>query len=139
MGLPLFTIDPLPWWRSRRALGAALVVAGTLAGAVATLSDGSRLPPLHEPVVVRVAPSAANAAATASPFLPSPMPHAAQPLPAPAAAAAIPVGSAAPQMPVPPVLSRQIAPGVHITPLSVPPGTTPEPAGPHAGDSEPEN
>lgn len=36
-------------------------------------------------------------------------------------------------------LSVTVAPGVHITPLSVPPGTLPQPAGPTARDSEPEN
>jgi hypothetical protein len=36
-------------------------------------------------------------------------------------------------------LSVTVAPGVHITPLSVPPGTVPKPAGPTPHDSEPEN
>jgi hypothetical protein len=36
-------------------------------------------------------------------------------------------------------LSSLSAPGVHITPLSVPPGTVPLPAGPSERDSEPEN
>ncbi len=38
-----------------------------------------------------------------------------------------------------PVLSTLVAPGVHITPLSVPAGTEPMPAGPGPDDSEPEN
>ena len=36
-------------------------------------------------------------------------------------------------------LSVTVAPGVHITPMSVPPGTVPKPAGPTSHDSEPEN
>lgn len=36
-------------------------------------------------------------------------------------------------------LSTQVAPGVHITPLSVPTGTVPVPAGPSPNDSEPQN
>jgi hypothetical protein len=46
----------------------------------------------------------------------------------------------APPVPLPaPPVSAEIAPGVHVTPLSVPPGTLPVPAGPRPDDSEPEN
>jgi hypothetical protein len=44
-----------------------------------------------------------------------------------------------PSRPAQPALSTEVSPGVHITPLSVPAGTTPDPAGPREGDSEPEN
>ena len=64
---------------------------------------------------------------------------------APAAALVAPVAAprvegpsqppAAPSAP----LSVTVAPGVHITPMSVPPGTVPKPAGPTPHDSEPEN
>jgi hypothetical protein len=52
---------------------------------------------------------------------------------------AVPDAAAPSASPVPPALSTMVAPGVHITPLSVPPGTVPLPAGPTANDSEPEN
>jgi len=57
-----------------------------------------------------------------------------------AAAAPVPAPAPAQPPPVPPAsLSREVAPGVHVTPMGVPAGTAPRPAGPTAEDSEPEN
>jgi hypothetical protein len=46
---------------------------------------------------------------------------------------------AVPAVPAAPAWSTEVAPGVHVTAIGAPPGTTPVPAGPQPDDSEPEN
>lgn len=79
--------------------------------------------------------------AAPSPFGAAAVPTAAAPLPSPVASTAsvapAPLPAPGPASPAP--LSILVAPGVHLTPMSVPPGTLPMPAGPQPHDSEPEN
>jgi hypothetical protein len=128
-----FVIDPLPWWRSRwvgvGTLLAAVGVAGVVAfaGWLTSPSDDGAGPLMPQPAVrPTVAVLHGN---------PIPPPAVTEP---PPVAGLLAAGSPPPRR-EPPALSTEISPGVHITPLSVPPGTTPEPAGPREGDSEPEN
>lgn len=74
-------------------------------------------------------PSSAEGARRDAPVSALAAPAAAPPVENPSQVAA-PSGAA---------LSVTVAPGVHITPMSVPPGTLPKPAGPTPNDSEPEN
>jgi hypothetical protein len=128
MERPLFLLYPLPWWRSRRVGVAALLIAVVLATWLAWPADGDLVAPVHEPVRVKAArPASATTSSLDAPAAPA----------SPIAVAQRDETSSLPA--TRPPLSIQIAPGVHITPLSVPPGTTPEPAGPRDGDSEPEN
>lgn len=117
--------DEPAWWRRP---GWQLAVA-----AVSTLVSlpiwwAALSPVEHEPVVPHK---------PATPPIAQPAPVPAAPLaPAAPAVAVAPI----PPSPVPaPALSTMVAPGVHITPLMVPPGTVPAPAGPRDSDSEPEN
>ena len=118
--------EPAWWQRPRWQLAAALALAALATWRVAvTAAD-------HEPIA-RQPPAPPPVAALSVPAPAATMPPAAAPLPAAASAAASSSALA------PPPLSTMVAPGVHITPLSVPPGTPPVPAGPREADSEPEN
>jgi len=115
--------DEPAWWQRPRWRIAAAVCATAAAVAVWWIA---LIPPAREPIATRVANTAATTRVV--PIAP------AVARPAPAAA------SAAAQVPTPPAaLSTLVAPGVHVTPLSVPAGTEPAPAGARAHDSEPEN
>jgi hypothetical protein len=117
--------DDPAWWRRPRAQRAVALVATITAVAVWWIALAPVAP---EPIVPRVS----NATAAAPPAATSVRAHVAPPSPVAASAAA---SSTAPK----PALSTMVAPGVHITPLSVPGGTDPVPAGPRAHDSEAEN
>jgi hypothetical protein len=124
MGRLIF--DEPPWWQRShwRAAAAVFTTLAALAVWWAVLDDADR----DAPIVPRVshAPVAA--------VRPSPPPMTVMaPSVAPAASAA------APAAPAEPALSTMIEPGVHVTPLSVPPHTVPMPAGPRDHDTEPEN
>jgi hypothetical protein len=120
--------DPPAWWQQPFWRIAAAVGAFSVAG----LTWWAALAPADpEPVA-----ASASSAALANP---RPVPSAA---PAPALVetrAQIATPAVESPMKTPPPLSTMVAPGVHVTPLSVPPGTNPMPAGPTAHDSEPEN
>jgi hypothetical protein len=117
--------DDPAWWRRPRVQLAVAPVATIMAVAVWWIALAPDAP---EPVAPRVS----NATAVAPPAAAPAQAHVAPPSPGAASAAA---SSTAPT----PALSTLVAPGVHITPLSVPPGTDPVPAGPRAHDSEAEN
>ena len=119
--------DEPAWWQRPRWRTAAAAVATIAAVAV---WRAALAPADPEPVTSRVS-SAPMAAAPVAPPIAEAI---ARPPPAAASAVAPPLP---PAQPAP--LSTMVAPGVHITPLSVPPGTVPEPAGPSERDSEPEN
>jgi hypothetical protein len=120
-----FVIDPLPWWRSRRAGAGALVLAVALGGWRMWPDDDGIEPSVHQPVrLIGAAPLTGSGLHATVTEAPAAEQQAVEP---------------APSRREEPALSVQISPGVHITPLSVPPGSTPEPAGPRAEDSEPEN
>lgn len=124
MRRPTLVIDPSPWWQQHRwllvslaaiaALGAAIwwAVAAAIERDAALASRAVRPAPV---LVDRLMPAAPAGAVESDDPLPAPLPTA----PAP--------------------VSTMVAPGVHVTPMSVPPGTGPMPAGPRAHDSEPEN
>jgi hypothetical protein len=118
--------DEPSWWQRPRWRRAGAVVAAS----AAIMVWGFVLAPA-EPTAPRVA---AAPVAPAPPVAPSITEAIARPAPAAASAVAAPWP---PQQPAPP--STLVAPGVHVTPLSVPPGTESAPAGPRARDSEPEN
>lgn len=127
MAQGFFVIDPLPWWRSRPAGVAALLVAVALSGWLTWPSDDSIEPPVPQPAVRLVA----AVPQTSGPITPAAV---AEP-----PVAGLPAAGSPPSRQEQPALSTEVSPGVHITPLSVPAGTTPDPAGPRDGDSEPEN
>ncbi len=126
-------VDP-PRRLPRIAVMLAAIAAGTVAGAYWATAQTPHAEAPVQPASRAVAaapaePAAARPASTAAP---------ASPLVTPAPlATAVPaaVSSAAPVV----LLSTQVAPGVHVTPMSVPPGSVPMPAGPSETDSEPEN
>jgi hypothetical protein len=108
------------------------IAAAVLALVVLALSWAASSPANREAVALRT-PAPPPVATRPAPAPPETIAAAAAPLPAapgPVAASAAPA--------VPP-LSTMVASGVHITPLSAPPGTIPMPAGPRETDSEPEN
>lgn len=107
----------------RRDVLAALALVGLAAGAAMVWPDEPPLPAVPGLTPETSAPG--TWAGSHSPFAAT----APASLPVPPAPAAVPRA----------VLSREVAPGVHVTPLGVPPGTTPRPAGPGPDDSEPEN
>lgn len=122
MSRPTVFFDSRAWWQQRRWIGLAVasgvaLVAAIGWSAVTTLERGDGL----ERRGPRALPSGAAAPA---PILSSPSVDKTG-IPAESLPAASP--------------STMVAPGVHITPLGVPPGTTPIPAGPKSHDSEPEN
>jgi hypothetical protein len=126
MAQGFFVLDPLPWWRLRWAGVGTLLAAVAVGGWLTWPSDAGTGPSMPAPAV---RPMVA-------------VPH--SNLMPPAAVAEPPVAGllvtgSPPSRREPLAPSTEISPGVHITPLSVPPGTTPEPAGPREGDSEPEN
>jgi hypothetical protein len=106
------------------------IAAAVLALVVLALSWVASRPDDRETVVLRTPPPVAPRPAPAAPETVAP---AAPPLPA------APRPVAASPAPATPPLSTMVAPGVHITPLSVPPGRAPLPSGPRENDSEPEN
>jgi hypothetical protein len=121
--------EPAGWQRPGWQVAAAAVALVALAIWWAALS-----PVDHEPIA-RHTPAPPLMAARSVPAPAATTVPAAAPLPA----AARPVASAPALPALAPPLSTMVAPGVHITPLSVPPGTVPVPAGPSERDSEPEN
>jgi hypothetical protein len=119
--------DEPAWWqrpRWRITVGAAATTAAAVLWRIA-LTPADEQP---------IAPRVAAAPAAPAPRLAPPIAEAIV-RPTPAAASAV----APPLPPTQPPLSTMVAPGVHVTPLSVPPGTEPVPAGPRAHDSEAEN
>ena len=117
--------DEPAWWRRP---GWQLASAALLA-LLALIVWWSVLTPVdHDPIVVR-APVTPVARAAPPPALSPAALAQPQPLAAPPA----------PATPATPPLSRMVAPGVHVTPLGVPHGAVPLPAGPNETDSEPEN
>jgi hypothetical protein len=127
MSRPAVYIDSRAWWQQRRWIGAAAACAVALAGAIWWAAV---TPLARDDAIVPRAPRSASS--------PGPASVIASVVPSPSADA-----GAAPQAPLPSppptVLSTMVAPGVHVTPLGVPPGTEPVPAGPRPHDSEPEN
>lgn len=119
--------DQPPWWQRP---GWQIAAAAALALAALPIWWSALAPVDHEPValhtpapppvVARSAPRA-DTTAPAEPSVPA----------APSPEVSSPAST--------PPLSTMVAPGMHITPLGVPPGTTPNPAGPGANDTEPEN
>jgi hypothetical protein len=125
--------DEPAWWQRRR-WRVAVAVALTVVAVVVWWA--ALTPPDHAPAPrsnVSFSPSASFAAARPEPQPTEPIASRAPP------ATAAPNPPAATRAPTQPPLSTMVAPGVHITPLSVPPGTVPAPAGPTERDSEPEN
>lgn len=126
--------DEPPWWERP---GWQVAAAAALALVALPIWWTALSPIEHEPVALNtrapLPPPAARAAPTETLAPAQTLAPAATPLPA----ATDPLAS----MPALAARARSImvAPGVHITPLSVPPGTVPMPAGPGANDSEPEN
>jgi hypothetical protein len=121
--------DEPTWWqrpRWRLAAAIALILVAVIVWSTAlTPRDSAPAPKAQSPsfATARVAPQPTEPITPAVP-------------PAPAPAPSLPAASHAPTQPP---LSTMIAPGVHVTPLSVPPGTVPQPAGPSERDSESEN
>jgi len=103
--------DAPPWWqRPGWQLASATVLAG-----VAGVIWWTVLTPIdHDPIVVRTPPTPTVMARSTAP--------------APVAPAAPPVVAPPTAMPEPspppaaPPLSRMVAPGVHVTPMGLPPG-----------------
>jgi hypothetical protein len=135
--------DQPPWWRRPRVvlgcLACASVVGALWWSAITLADDGEPLqrPQAHAPQLA----DAPLASPNTPPDATAPDERAAavtaiEP-PAPASAAPAAQIQASPLTATP--LSTMVAPGVHVTPLGVPPGTQPVPAGPKAEDSEPEN
>jgi hypothetical protein len=122
MGRLIF--DEPAWWQRPRWHVAAAAVAMTAAVAVWWVA-------LAPAELEAIAPRVSNAPAVMA-VRPAPPVEAIAPAPEAASAPA-------PSPPLLPALSTMVAPGVHVTPLSVPPGTEPVAAGPRAHDSEPEN
>lgn len=120
-----FIIYRTPWWQRGRWQGLALA-AVAIGVAIAGWPDE---PPARAsaPPVRPVQAAQVRHAATSAPAVPD----------ATSAAVASPV--ALPEVETQKPLSTMVAPGVHVTPLSVPAGTSPQPAGPRPEDSEPEN
>jgi hypothetical protein len=117
--------DEPAWWERP---GWQIAAAAVLTLVSLPIWWAALAPVEHEPVALRT--PVATPTAPQSARAPAP----AEPLPA------MPPLAVAPSPPSPaPPLSTMVAPGVHVTPLSVPPGTVPQPAGPSANDSEPEN
>jgi hypothetical protein len=119
---PIF--DDPPWWQRPGWQVASAVVLTVIALPIwwAALAPAEpepvAQPAAPQPATVARAVPPANTSPTALPTAPSPQ--------------------ATQHAPEPP-LSTMVEPGVHVTPLSVPPGTRPMPAGPSEDDSEPEN
>jgi len=118
--------DEPAWWQQPQWQVAAGLVAAIAALAVwwAALAPAD-----PEPIAP---PRAPNISMAAAPPARAPLERAAPPLPAAASTVAAPP-------PAQPAWSTRVAPGVHVTPMSVPPGTEPAPAGPREQDSELEN
>ena len=120
-----FIIYPTPWWQRRSWRGLAL---GAVAIGVAIAGWPDEAPERASAPPARAArPAPLTHAAIAGPALPDATP--------PAIASPTALLEVETQKP----LSTMVAPGVHITPLSVPTGASPQPAGPRPEDSEPEN
>jgi len=116
-------IDVYPWWRTRRGIVVALASAGLLCliwWMTAWPTDEGSPPVVAQERAAATRPLDLGPASATAPTAS---------IPAPAAA----------WLPTPPPISTMVAPGVHITPLSVPPGAAVMPAGPGPDDSEPEN
>jgi len=132
MRRPMFIVYRTPWWRSRRAAVAALVPMLAVAAWVAYAS-GSEVAHAGRTMVPETPPAVAPH--DAAPIRATPLsdvpPEAARVVDAAPRAVTRPA-SATP-------LSTMVAPGVHVTPLSVPGETAPMPAGPRPDDSESEN
>ncbi len=131
MNHPAFILYARPWWQQRRWRIALAALAGSAAVLIWWTSDAANAE--HEPVVVlhRLQPSAAAKLAPAA--------QGARLLDAPVRSEHPVAVQPAPQPTFPAPLSTLVAPGIHVTPLSVPPDTVPTPAGPGSHDSEPEN
>lgn len=121
--------DEPAWWQQPRWRLAAAIALTLVAVIVWWVALTPRDP---APAPQAQSPSFATARLTPQPT--EPITPAAPPAPAPA-----PSLPAASQVQTQPPLSTMVAPGVHVTPLSVPPGTVPQPAGPSERDSESEN
>jgi hypothetical protein len=121
--------DEPAWWQRTRWRVAAAVALTFVAVIVwwAALTPPAPAPPAASPsyAAVRMAPQPAQPMEPTQRITP----------PAQPAITASSPPAASPTQP----LSTMIAPGVHVTPLSVPPGTVPQPAGPSERDSESEN
>lgn len=124
----LFVVYRRPWWQ--RLGGIATI--GAVAAAVPAFVVWST-----EPVVIDAPPRAIAPPAPQGTPPASPPQQAVVQVQSEATATGAP--SHAEREPSPPALSVQVAPGVHVTPIGVPDGGVPMPAGPHADDSEPEN
>lgn len=123
------------WWQEPRGLLAAVAGVAICAGAatwwVLWLAAGA-----NAPTRLRDAATLASASTAERPL------PAAQPAPAVSLRATAIAAGSSPQAapaPSPPPPSTMVAPGVHITPLGVPPGTVPMPAGPRPDDTESDN
>ena len=121
--------DVHPWWQTRRGLVVALASVGVLCGIwwmVAWPTDDVPVVPqarAERPAATQLldVEPASSATPRASALAPAAALPSAQPQRVPAAA---------------PSVSTMVAPGVHITPLSAPPGAVAVPAGPGPDDSE---
>lgn len=124
--------EPRWWQRAGWRVAAAFVVLTAAAAWSLTMPAADEVPVVARttaaPLLSQVGVPAPDEARAAAPAASAAAEMVAPPLALPAL----------PALPAPPV-SAEIAPGVHVTPLSVPPGTLPVPAGPRADDSEPEN
>jgi len=126
--------------RPRRLPGRRLLLAAAAAGALAGVLGWALAPQAVERAVVTVQPPP-GWGGSASPFSPAITPRPAAPA---SALRSMPVPVPLPPQPAPSTplsapLSTQVAPGVHLTPMGLPPGAVPLPAGPQPHDSEPEN
>jgi hypothetical protein len=129
MSPPLIVIDTPPWWR--RPWGLALIGSGVAAVAACVMGSASPVVP-ELPAPARPAPSAVATTPRASFSL------MAVPVEATHADEA-PASAPAPSTPSTPALSTEVAPGVHVTPISRPPAGLAVPPAPRVEDSEPEN
>ena len=120
--------DAPAWWQQPRwriAVALALAISAAIWWTALTPVDNGPVRP-H--------------AASASLAVARPLPQPAEAIVPAAPGATAPANTARIPLAQPPQpLSTMIAPGVHITPLNVPPSTVPVPAGPSDHDSEPEN
>lgn len=133
MSRPTIIYDTRPRWLPQRWVIVAALAVGTLGGAIWTSYEPQRIdPPAYaRPATPRPGPGAPASLGTGMAPLQTPVPT----------ASAAPAVVTAPQAQAmaSPAWSTTVAPGVHVTPLSVPTGTVPVPAGPRPQDSEPEN
>jgi hypothetical protein len=126
MDRPLFVVYARPWWR--RPWGIALV-GGVVAAVPACVVWSTTPVVLDPPLPAHPAPSVATSVSLPAFSLMAVPVETTDAVEAPASVPAQPAAA----------LSTEVSPGVHVTPIGLPPNGMPKPASPRVEDSEPEN